>query len=123
MKHFSWYILISLVYFYCSAAFISADVTADNDREQKVKKIDESTFEPFTGKIKKQKVRMRLQPLYDGQILKEMNSGDMVIVVGESDDFFAVQPPAEFKGYVYRTYVLDNVIEKETGSMFGLSRI
>lgn len=65
----------------------------------------------FTGKILKNKVRMRLQPNLEGAILRELDANDMVVVEGESDDFYAVQPPPEVKGYVYRTYVLDGVVE------------
>jgi hypothetical protein len=35
----------------------------------------------------------------------------MLIVVGESEDFYAVQPPADIKAYVFRTYILDNIVE------------
>lgn len=71
----------------------------------------ELTFNPFTGKILKNKVRMRLQPSLDGSILREMKADDLVIVVGEKDNFYAVQPPRDIKGYVFRTFVLDGVIE------------
>jgi uncharacterized protein YgiM (DUF1202 family) len=68
-------------------------------------------FHPFTGRITKNKVRMRLQSAYDGSILREFNRNDLVVVLGETDDFYAVQPPSDFKAYVSRKYVLDNVVE------------
>lgn len=68
-------------------------------------------LDPFTGKITKNKVRIRLQPAFDGAVLREVNLNDLVVVMGESDDFYAIQPPADVKAYVYRTFVLDNVIE------------
>lgn len=68
-------------------------------------------FEAFTGKITKNKVRMRLQPAYDAQVLKELNKDDLILILDENDDFFAVQPPAGMKAYVFRTYILDNVVE------------
>jgi hypothetical protein len=70
-----------------------------------------SPFTPFTGKITKNKVRLRLLPNLDSAIIKELAQNDMLIVVGETDDFYAVQAPAGLKSYVFRTYVLDNVIE------------
>ncbi|MFI5343121.1 MAG: hypothetical protein ACHQUC_02755 [Chlamydiales bacterium] len=70
-----------------------------------------SFFEPFTGKITKNKVRLRLQPNYDGQVIQELNQGDMYIALGDAEDFYAIKPPSEFKAYVFRTFVLDNVIE------------
>lgn len=68
-------------------------------------------LDPFTGKISKNKVRIRLQPSFDASVLKELNLNDLVVVDGESEDFYAIQPPADVKAYVFRTFVLDNVIE------------
>ena len=68
-------------------------------------------FEPFTGKIKKNRMRLRLQSNYDGFVVRELNRNDLVLILGETDDFYAIQPPNDFRGYVFRTYVLDNVIE------------
>jgi hypothetical protein len=65
----------------------------------------------FTGKITRDKVRMRINPTTDSPVVKELNKGDMVVVVNELDDFYAVKPPSNTKGYLYRTYVLDGVIE------------
>jgi hypothetical protein len=68
-------------------------------------------FLAFTGKVVKNKVRLRHQPNLDSPILKELNQGDLLVVVGETEDFYAVQPPSGTKGYVFRTYILDNVVE------------
>lgn len=65
----------------------------------------------FTGKISKNKVRIRIQPSLDASILREVNKGELFVVVDETDDFYAIEAPANIKGYVFRTYVLDNVIE------------
>lgn len=91
---------------------LSASIFAEGSPQQKEASPSMSTpFTPFTGKISKNKVRLRLAPSYEGQILKELQKNDLFIVLGETDDFFAVQPPKELKGYVFRTYVLDNVVE------------
>lgn len=68
-------------------------------------------FNAFTGRIVKNKVRIRLQPTLDAPILREINKGDLLVIVGETDDFYAIEAPADVKGYVFRTFVLDNVIE------------
>ncbi len=70
-----------------------------------------SSYDAFTGKITKNKVRLRLQPAYDGHVLREFQRNDMVVVLGETEDFYAIQPPADAKGYVFRTYILDNIVE------------
>ncbi|KIC77085.1 hypothetical protein DB41_DC00020 [Neochlamydia sp. TUME1] len=68
-------------------------------------------FTAFTGRTLKNKVRIRLQPNLEAPILRESNKGDLWIVVGERDDFYALAAPEDLKGYVFRTYVLDNTIE------------
>lgn len=68
-------------------------------------------FTAFTGRNLKNKVRIRLQPSLDAPILREINKGDLFVVVGETDDFYAIQAPNDVKGYIFRTYVLDNVVE------------
>lgn len=73
--------------------------------------LQSTTLTPFTGKITKNRVRMRFKPTFDDQVFREMKQGEMVVVLGESDDFYAVQPPLDTKGYVYRTLILDNVVE------------
>lgn len=68
-------------------------------------------FEAFTGKVIKNKVRVRLQPTFDASVWKELNRDDMIVVTGEADDFYVVQPPSNTKAYVFRTFILDNVVE------------
>ncbi len=73
--------------------------------------VPEQPFDPFTGKVNKNKVRLRLQPNLESPIIKELSQGDLFIVVGATDEFFAIQPPPGTKAYVFRTYVLDNTVE------------
>lgn len=68
-------------------------------------------FKAFTGKVTRNKVRLRLQPSLEGKILRELNKEDMLIVIGETDDFYIVKAPDDIKAYVFRTYVLDNLVE------------
>src|SRR5262249_24708062 len=68
-------------------------------------------FKPFTEKIVRNKVRLRLQPNLESKILREFNKGDLLIVMADKGDFYAVKPPVDFKGFIFRTFVLDNVVE------------
>lgn len=68
-------------------------------------------FEAFTGKITKNKVRLRLQPSFDGAVVRELNRDDLLVIKGQTEDFYSIQPAADMKAYIYRTYVLDNVVE------------
>lgn len=69
------------------------------------------SFQPFTGRVVRNKVRLRMQPSLDGPILRELNKEDLVVVLGETEEFFAVKAPTDMKAYVFRTFVLDHVIE------------
>lgn len=66
---------------------------------------------PFTGKVKKNKVRLRLQPGTDSSIVQELGKDTLLLVTGETEDFWAVVPPADCKSYVFRSFVLDGKIE------------
>ncbi len=68
-------------------------------------------LEPFTGKISKSRVRLRLTPDLSAPILKELTKDDLFIVTDLADDFYAVKPAPQAKGYIFRTYVLDGQIE------------
>jgi hypothetical protein len=68
-------------------------------------------FRPFTGRIAANKVRLRARPEMDSHIVKQVAKGDLLVVTGEEGDFYAVQPPKGTKAYVFRTYVLDGIVE------------
>jgi hypothetical protein len=68
-------------------------------------------FRPFTGKVKGKKVRLRLNADLESSVVKELNKSDLISVVGETGNFWAVEPPADVKAYVFRSFVLDNVVE------------
>lgn len=66
--------------------------------------------EAFTGKITGNHVRMRLQPSLDATVVDELDKEDLVVVLGESDDFWAVQPPKYIKAYVSANFINDGKI-------------
>jgi hypothetical protein len=71
----------------------------------------EKPFSPFTGKVKKTKVRLRANADLESRVVKELGRSDLVLVVGEKGDFYAVEPPSNIKAYVFRSFVLDGVVE------------
>lgn len=71
----------------------------------------EKPFSPFTGKVKGKKVRLRASADLESQVVKEVNRNDLLVVVGEKGDFYAVEPPAGLKAYVFRSFILDGVVE------------
>ncbi len=68
-------------------------------------------FRPFTGKVSRERVRLRLQPSLDSPVFRELEKGEMLAITAEEGDFYAIKPPSGTKAYVYRTYILDGVVE------------
>ncbi|HSX12466.1 MAG TPA: SH3 domain-containing protein [Rhabdochlamydiaceae bacterium] len=73
--------------------------------------VKKKLFSAFTGKVKGNKVRVRVQPDLDCQVIKELNKHDLVTVVDENSEFWAIQPPEGIKAYVFRSFILDNTVE------------
>lgn len=85
--------------------------TQESSEKPASKLVQPTTISAFTGRITKNKVRLRIQPNLDAKILSELGRDDLLVVVGESEDFYAIRPPADTKGYVFRTFVLDGTVE------------
>jgi hypothetical protein len=73
--------------------------------------IVENSLNPFTGKVRGKRVRLRSNADLESRIVKELQKNDLVMVVGEKGDFYAVEAPMGSKAYVFRSFVLDNVVE------------
>ncbi len=71
----------------------------------------QSVFKSFTGKVSGKRVRMRIAPDMGAHVVRELTSSDLLLIEGESSDFYQVRPPKDIKAYVFRTFVLDNIVE------------
>lgn len=69
------------------------------------------TFKPFTGKIIANKVRLRVKPDLESHVLRQVNKDDLLLILAEEGEFYAIQPPKETKAYIFRSYVLDDRVE------------
>ncbi len=70
-----------------------------------------SSFQKFTGRVVGNKVRVRAKADLDGKIIMQQNKDDLILVIGDEDAFWAIQPPDEVKAYIFRSYVLENTVE------------
>ena len=70
-----------------------------------------SHFKAFTGKVVGNSVRLRLSSELDSPIIKELTKGDLLVVTGEKNEFYAVEPLQDMHAYIFRSLVLDGVIE------------
>lgn len=71
------------------------------------------TGEAFTGKVNGNAVRMRASPDVESPIIRELHKDELVVVMGEKNDFYAVVPQDDVKAYVFRSFVIENVVEGE----------
>lgn len=65
----------------------------------------------FTGKILGKKVRLRAEANIESHVVSDLTKGDMLIVVGENEDFYACEAPSDLKAHIFRIFVLDGVVE------------
>lgn len=70
-----------------------------------------TNIRPFTGKVVGKRVRMRLHPDVDSPIVKECKKDDLLLVVAEKNGFYVVQPPSDIKAYIFRSFILDGIVE------------
>ncbi len=70
-----------------------------------------ASFESFSGKIIKNRVRMRCRPGLDGHIVRELKKNDFVLVTGQEGDFWIISPPEDMRFFVFRSYIIDNTVE------------
>ncbi|NGX45412.1 MAG: hypothetical protein K940chlam2_00564 [Chlamydiae bacterium] len=104
----------------CAFALFSAPAFSDTEQSSELqleKKIVRKSptikpaFSPFTGKIKGEKVRVRLQPDLDGHIVKELKEQDLVAVTDYEGDYWCITAPEGIHAYVFRSFILDDVVE------------
>lgn len=82
-----------------------------SEQSAEVQKVEKSQAGKFTGRVLGSNVRLRNSPDLDSYVIKELSKGDLLIILGEKDDFYAVQPTNDIKAYIFRSFVLDNVVE------------
>ena len=104
------FIALTLTAATISTTLSAAPQQAVNTKNQVSQKKTEN-FKPFTGKVIASKVRVRIKPDLDSHIFRQVAKNDLLLIVGEDSDFYAVQPPKDTKAYIFRSYILDNVVE------------
>lgn len=88
---------------------VSAFAEEGSKAPKKIAKLSE--VQSFTGKVVGKGVRMRNQADVESHIITELAKDELVVVTGEKNDFYAVETPAETKAYIFRSFVLDGVVE------------
>lgn len=74
-------------------------------------KKQQETFKPFTGKVTANKVRIRVKPDLESHILRQVDKNELLLIVSDEGEFYGVEPTPDMKAYVFRSYILDGVVE------------
>lgn len=86
---------------------LDASITATKTKQSQTN----PNFKLFTGKIIGNHVRMRINPDLDSHVVSELKKDEYVVVTGEKDGFYAVETPANLKAYIFRGFIIDDVVE------------
>ncbi len=86
-------------------------VHVEKKQQRKAPPSVKTAFSPFTGKIAGDKIRMRMQPDLEGYIVRELGKNEVVSIIGEEGDFYSIEAPSSIKAYVFRSFILDNIVE------------
>ncbi len=96
----------------CLALSTTAFAEAESHIESPAtKKVVSRSTNAFTGRVTGKNVRMRALPDLESHIVSELDKGELLVIRGEKGDFYAVEPPTDIKAYIFRSFVLDNVVE------------
>jgi len=96
------------------SSFMPKEVRLNTQAEKKLSRkspVVKAAFSPFTGKVLGDKVRMRLQPDLDGYIVRELHKNELISIVGQEGDFYCIEPPDAIKAYIFRSFILDDIVE------------
>lgn len=95
-----------------SAMAVPKKIVLSNDFIENISTtLEQENFIPFTGVVKGNRVRLRTAPKLDSSILKEVSFGDLLPIVGETDNFYSIQPSSDIKGYVFHTFIINGIVE------------
>nr|NGX33412.1 hypothetical protein [Candidatus Anoxychlamydiales bacterium] len=86
----------------------SISLIAENSNSQV-----QQQFKSFTGKITGSKVRIRSGSDLDSHIITQLSKNELVLVKEDAGDFWGVAPLSNAKAYVFRNYIIDNVVEAD----------
>lgn len=102
-----------LFQFVCLLSLAGSPLIAKPQQIKQTKQAPVESFKPFSGRINGDKVRMRLHPNIESQIVQETTKGQIFAVVDETDGYYGIHPSKDMYAYIYKTYVLDNRVEAQ----------
>jgi hypothetical protein len=103
--------LTLLAFTISSGQYLYAEEIKKAKEETTIK--EETAFKPFTGKIRGNKVRVRSGSDLDSPVISQLSKDELILVVGEKNNFYAIRPVGDTKVYVFRTYIIDNIVEAD----------
>jgi len=88
----------------------SVSIFAENNNNKLIQK---QIFKPFTAKVTGSKVRIRSGADLESSIITQLSKNDLVLVKEDAQDFWGIKPLSNSKAYVFRSYVIDNIVEAD----------
>ncbi len=104
-------LLASGIVVFSSHLCAEGEIAQTVEQQESAPAVHAGAFKSFTGRIVGNRVRMRLSPTIESTVVRETGTGEMFAVVNEDKEFYVVQPSKGTKGYVFRTFILDGVVE------------
>ena len=96
----------------CALLSLTAISAEENNVSKTLPAKVQKEFKSFSGKVVGTHVRLRTEPeIENSTAVGEYNKGDLFVVMGEKNDFYKVAPPTNSKAYIFRSFVLDNIVE------------
>lgn len=96
--------------FFFVGALICSDAGFSSEAPAKTQNV-KTHVGKFTGRVLGNHVRLRNQPDLESPVVKDLGKGELLIILGEKDDFYAVAPTSDIKAYIFRSFVLDGLVE------------
>lgn len=100
---------LTLLMFISSSNFLFGE---EANAKEKIPK-ETPVFTPFTGKITGSKVRIRAGADLESPIISQISKDELIIVLGEKGNYYAIKPFEDTKFYVFRSFIIDNIVEAD----------
>lgn len=84
---------------------------AEENDTPRTSPIIKEAFSAFTGVVVSEKLDIRIRPEENSPVICQMDQNELLLVYDEQKDFWVVSPPPKAKAYIFRSFVLDGVVE------------
>lgn len=84
---------------------------AEEEGSIRTSPVIKEAFASFTGRVLSEKLDVRLRPEEQSPTICQINQDELLLVCDEQKDFWVILPPSTAKAYIFRSFVLDGIVE------------